>query len=267
MNEKITSLIKELRKRTDISIIECKKALIKTNGDIDLAIDLLRKSGKTIATKKSGRITTEGVILTKIFDNGKFGVIIELNCESDFVAKNNNFLSFGKEILFLTYLNKYCNLQDLKTDLEKSRIDLITKVKENINIRRFKILKDIQIENYLHNNRIGVLVSAKKTNKQFLKYIAMHIAACKPQYFSPEKIPSDIINHEYKIQLEIAIQSGKPNEITKKIVIGQMNKFTKEISLITQPFVIDPKKTVGDFIKENNINITNFIRFELGENI
>ncbi|EMI5491414.1 elongation factor Ts [Providencia stuartii] len=261
------ALVKELRERTGAGMMECKKALVEANGDIELAIDNMRKSGQAKAAKKAGRVAAEGVILAEVFADGKTGALIELNCETDFVAKDAGFLAFGKEVMASVVADKNADIDALKAKFEDTRTALVAKIGENINIRRVAILEGAQVGSYLHGARIGVLVAAEGADEELLKHIAMHIAASKPEYVTPDDVPADVVAHEHQIQLDIAMQSGKPREIAEKMVIGRMNKFTGEISLTGQPFVMDPSKSVGDLLKEKNAKVTNFIRFEVGEGI
>lgn len=261
------ALVKELRERTGAGMMECKKALVEANGDIELAIDNMRKSGQAKAAKKAGRVAAEGVILAEVFADGKSGVLIELNCETDFVAKDAGFLAFGKEVLASVVADKNADIEAVKAKFEEARTALVAKIGENINIRRVEILDGAQVGSYLHGARIGVLVAAEGADEELLKHIAMHIAASKPEYVTPDDVPADVVAHEHQIQLDIAMQSGKPREIAEKMVVGRMNKFTGEISLTGQPFVMDPSKSVGDLLKEKNAKVTNFIRFEVGEGI
>lgn len=261
------ALVKELRERTGAGMMECKKALVEANGDIELAIDNMRKSGQAKAAKKAGRVAAEGVILAEVFAGGKTGALIELNCETDFVAKDAGFLAFGKEVMASVVADKNADIDALKAKFEDTRTALVAKIGENINIRRVAILEGAQVGSYLHGARIGVLVAAEGADEELLKHIAMHIAASKPEYVTPDDVPADVVAHEHQIQLDIAMQSGKPREIAEKMVIGRMNKFTGEISLTGQPFVMDPSKSVGDLLKEKNAKVTNFIRFEVGEGI
>ncbi|MGP1954686.1 MAG: translation elongation factor Ts [Arsenophonus sp. NC-TX2-MAG3] len=261
------ALVKELRERTGSGIMECKKALIEASGNIKLAIDNMRKSGQAKAAKKAGRVATEGVVMAKISDNRKFGALLELNCETDFVAKDASFIAFGNEILKSVVENKSSNIDELKTKFEEQRTTIVTKIGENINIRRIEIIEGGKIGYYLHGSRIGVFVSAKGADDELIKHIAMHIAASKPECVTPADVLSDILTHEYQIQFDIAMQSGKSREIAEKIVTGRMNKFINEISLTGQQFIIDPSKTVGALLKEKNVTVTNFIRFEVGEGI
>ena len=261
------ALVKELRERTGAGMMECKKALVEANGDIELAIDNMRKSGQAIAAKKAGRVAAEGIILAEVAADGKFGALVELNCETDFVAKDAGFIAFGKDVMAAVLADKTDDIEALKAKFEDARTALVAKIGENINIRRVAILEGEELGTYLHGARIGVLVAAKGANEELIKHIAMHVAASKPEYVRPEDVPADVVEHEHQIQMDIAMQSGKPREIAEKMVTGRMNKFTGEISLTGQHFVMDPSKTVGDLLKENKAEIINFVRFEVGEGI
>ncbi len=261
------ALVKELRERTGAGMMECKKALVEANGDIELAIDNMRKSGQAKAAKKAGRVAAEGVILAEVSADTKYGVLVELNCETDFVAKDAGFLAFGKEVLASVVANKTTDINELKAKFEEQRANLVAKIGENINIRRVAVLEGEKVGSYLHGARIGVLVAAEGAQDELLKHVAMHVAASKPEYVTPADVPADVVAHEQQIQLDIAMQSGKPREIAEKMVTGRMNKFTGEISLTGQPFIMEPSKSVGDLMKENNAKVTSFIRFEVGEGI
>ncbi len=261
------ALVKELRERTGAGMMECKKALVEANGDIELAIDNMRKSGQAKAAKKAGRVAAEGIILTEVAADGKFGALVELNCETDFVAKDAGFIAFGKEVMATVLADKISDIETLKAKFEEQRTALVAKIGENINIRRVSVLEGEQLGTYLHGARIGVLVAAEGANEELIKHVAMHIAASKPEYVNPSDVPADVVEREHQIQLDIAMQSGKPREIAEKMVSGRMNKFTGEISLTGQNFVMDPSKTVGDLLKENNAKVTSFIRYEVGEGI
>ena len=267
MSRITAALVKELRERTGAGMMECKKALVEANGDIELAIDNMRKSGQAKAAKKAGRVAAEGIILAEVSADGKFGALVELNCEADFVAKDAGFIAFGKDVMAAVLADKTDDIEALKAKFEDARTALVAKIGENINIRRVAILEGEELGTYLHGARIGVLVAAKGANEELIKHIAMHVAASKPEYVRPEDVPADVVEHEHQIQMDIAMQSGKPREIAEKMVTGRMNKFTGEISLTGQHFVMDPSKTVGDLLKENNAEIINFVRFEVGEGI
>lgn len=261
------ALVKELRERTAAGMMECKKALVEANGDIELAIDNMRKSGQAKAAKKAGRIAAEGIILAKVSADGKFGVILELNCETDFVAKDAGFKAFGEEVINAALADKIVDIDALKAKFEEQRANLVAKIGENINIRRIAVLEGDVLGTYLHGARIGVMVAATGADEELVKHIAMHIAASKPEYVKPEDVPAEVVAREHQIQLDIAIESGKPREIAEKMVEGRMRKFTGEVSLTGQNFVMDPSKTVGDLLKENKADVVNFIRFEVGEGI
>ena len=261
------ALVKELRERTAAGMMECKKALVEANGDIELAIDNMRKSGQAKAAKKAGRIAAEGIILAQLSADGKFGVILELNCETDFVAKDAGFKAFGEEVINAALADKITDIDVLKAKFEEQRANLVAKIGENINIRRVAALEGDVLGTYLHGARIGVMVAATGADEELVKHIAMHIAASKPEYVKPEDVPAEVVAREHQIQLDIAIESGKPREIAEKMVEGRMRKFTGEVSLTGQNFVMDPSKTVGDLLKENNADVVNFIRFEVGEGI
>ncbi|CAL4326296.1 translation elongation factor Ts [Buchnera aphidicola] len=257
------SLIKTLRSRTGAGFLECKRALLEENGDIELSIDNLRKSGKMHAEKKIKNTTNQGMIFSKIKNN--IGVMLELNCETDFVSKDELFISLGKDIILTTLKNEIKDINELKNIFEEKRIDLVSKVRENINIRRFHFMQGENIVSYVHGNRIGVLVDANFFNAIILKNIAMHIAASKPKYVHPKHVSDSVFKREYEIQLALAKNLNKPSVVLNKILEGRMNKFINNISLTGQNFIIDSTKTVGDILKEHNGYIKSFIRFELGE--
>lgn len=259
------ALVKELRERTGAGMMECKKALVEANGDIELAIDNMRKSGQAKAAKKAGRVAAEGTILTKI--DGNYGVVVELNCETDFVAKDAGFKAFGDEVINTALNERITDIDALKAKFEEQRTTLVAKIGENINIRRVVALEGDVLGSYLHGARIGVMVAATGADQELVKHIAMHIAASKPEYLKPEDVPAEVVAREHQIQLDIAMQSGKPREIAEKMVEGRMRKFTGEVSLTGQSFVMDPNKTVAQLLKEHNADVVNFIRFEVGEGI
>ncbi|QCI16485.1 elongation factor Ts [Buchnera aphidicola (Aphis craccivora)] len=265
MTDITAELVKQLRLRTGVGLMECKRALTEENGDIELSIDNLRKSGKMQAFKKLKNTTNQGLIFAKIKNN--FGVIIELNCQTDFVAKDSLFVSLGNEIILTALSKKIKNILDIKNYFESKITELIVKFGENIKINRFGVIENENLHSYIHAGRIGVLVSAHNLNESVLKNIAMHIAASKPEYINPNEVPKSVFEREYNIQLQLVKNYKKPANILKKIVDGRMNKFVNNISLIGQNFIIDPSQTVGQVLKENNGSIISFIRFEIGENI
>ncbi|QJC29970.1 elongation factor Ts [Enterobacteriaceae endosymbiont of Plateumaris sericea] len=258
--------VKELRNITGIGIMECKKALIETKGNIKLAIDYLRKYSKIQSVKKSIFIAKEGFIIDLIKNN--FGMLLEINCQTDFVAKDSNLNNFAKDILKYSFEKKITNFIKIKNIFEERRIELIGILKENIIINRLSIIKGNFIGKYLHHSkRIGVLVQSNINNLLLIKQIAMHIAVLKPKYISKKDVPEKIIQNEYKLQIEIAKQFNKPLNIIEKIVKGRINKFIKDITLVNQKFLFDTNKTVLQYLNENSISISKFIRFELGEKL
>ncbi|KGQ58320.1 translation elongation factor Ts [Gallibacterium anatis] len=265
MAEITASLVKELRERTGAGMMECKKALVEANGDIELAIDNMRKSGQAKAAKKAGRVAAEGVIIVRIKDG--FGVAVEMNCETDFVAKDSGFLALANKVADYALENKVTDIDVLKAHFEDERAALVAKIGENMNIRRVSAISGDAIGSYLHGAKIGVLVAASNADEELMKHIAMHIAASRPEYVNPSDVPADVVAHERQIQVEIAMQSGKPREIAEKMVEGRMKKFTGEVSLTGQPFVMDPSKTVGELLKEKGATVSSFIRLEVGEGI
>lgn len=268
MAEVTASMVKELRERTGAGMMECKKALVEANGDIDLAIDNMRKSGQAKAAKKAGRVAAEGVIISKISADKKVGVILEINCETDFVAKDAGFLAFSDKVATAALNDRITDLAALQAKFEEERTALVAKIGENIGIRRVKEITGDVVGSYQHGARIGVLVAANSgCDEELVKHIAMHIAASKPEYVDPSDVPADVVEHERNIQIDIAMQSGKPREIAEKMVEGRMRKFTGEVSLTGQPFVMDPSKTVGDLLTEKKATVASFIRFEVGEGI
>ncbi|WP_392561181.1 translation elongation factor Ts [Orbus sturtevantii] len=267
MAEITASMVKELRERTAAGMMECKKALVEANGDIELAIDNMRKSGQAKAAKKAGRVAAEGTIISKISADKQFGVILEINCETDFVAKDAGFLAFSEKVAAAALADRISDIGTLQAKFEEERTALVAKIGENIGIRRIAEVSGNVVGSYQHGARIGVLVAANGADDELVKHIAMHIAASKPEYVDPSDVPSDVVEHERQIQIDIAMQSGKPREIAEKMVEGRMRKFTGEVSLNGQPFVMDPAKTVGELLKEKNATVATFIRFEVGEGI
>ena len=266
------ALVKELRERTGAGMMDCKKALEETNGDIEAAIENMRKSGQAKAAKKAGRVAAEGVILTKT--EGNVGTLVELNCETDFVARDENFLSFGGKVIDAAFANKETDVEKLKATaidggtVEEVRETLVAKIGENMNVRRVITIEggDL-VEAYVHGGRIGVLVAITGGDEELAKDLAMHVAASAPQFVKPEDVDAEVVDRERQIQLDIAMQSGKPQEIAEKMVEGRMRKFTGEISLTGQAFVKDPSITVGDLLKQKSADVLTFVRFEVGEGI
>ena len=265
------ALVKELRERTGAGMLDCKKALVETDGDIELAIENMRKSGQAKAAKKAGRIAAEGVILTKV-EAGK-ATMLELNCETDFVARDEGFLAFGNKLLDVAFENNLNDIEALNAAeveggvVSEVRDALVAKIGENISPRRVLTVEGDNLGAYVHGGRIGVVAMLTGGEEELAKDVAMHVAASSPQFVKPEQVPAEVVEKEKAIQIEIAMQSGKPAEIAEKMVVGRMKKFTGEISLTGQPFVKDPSVSVGDLLKSNNADVVNFVRFEVGEGI
>ncbi|NRB23986.1 translation elongation factor Ts [Shewanella sp.] len=255
--------VKELRQRTGAGMMDCKKALVETDGDIELAIDNMRKSGAAKAAKKAGNIAAEGTILIK---NGEgFAALLEVNCQTDFVAKDASFLAFANSVLDVAAASKV-TIEELKAQFEDTRVSLVTKIGENINVRRVEYIDGATLATYRHGERIGVVV-AGEADEETLKHVAMHVAASKPEFVNPEDVPADLVAKEKALQIEIAMNEGKPAEIAEKMVFGRMKKFTGEISLTGQAYIMEPKKTVGAILKEKGATVSGFIRLEVGEGI
>ena len=257
------ALVKELRERTGAGMMDCKKALTETNGDIELAIENMRKSGAAKAAKKAGNIAAEGTILIK--EGNGFAALLEVNCQTDFVAKDSNFLGFANEVLDAAVESK-ADIEALKAQFEETRVALVAKIGENINVRRVEYIDGDKLSSYRHGDRIGVVVVGE-ADEETLKQVAMHVAASKPEFVNPEDVPADVVEKEKAVQIDIAMNEGKPAEIAEKMVIGRMKKFTGEISLTGQAFIMEPKKSVGEILKEKGATVSNFIRLEVGEGI
>ena len=257
------ALVKELRERTGAGMMDCKKALTETDGDIELAIENMRKSGAAKAAKKAGNIAAEGTIIIK--QNDGVAVLVEVNCQTDFVAKDESFLAFANKVADAA-IAETITIEDLQAKFEEDRVELVTKIGENINIRRLQYITGETLVEYRHGERIGVVV-AGVADEETLKHIAMHVAASNPEYLTPEDVPADVVEKEKQVQIDIAMNEGKPAEIAEKMVVGRMKKFTGEVSLTGQAFIMEPKKSVGEILKEKNATVTSFARVEVGEGI
>ena len=258
-----TALVKELRERTGAGMMDCKKALTETDGDIELAIENMRKSGAAKAAKKAGNIAAEGTIIIK--QNDGVAVLVEVNCQTDFVAKDESFLAFANKVADAA-IAETITIEDLQAKFEEDRVELVTKIGENINVRRLQYITGETLVEYRHGERIGVVV-AGVADEETLKHIAMHVAASNPEYLTPEDVPADVVEKEKQVQIDIAMNEGKPAEIAEKMVVGRMKKFTGEVSLTGQAFIMEPKKSVGEILKEKNATVTGFVRMEVGAGI
>lgn len=270
------AMVKELRERTSSGMMECKKALVEANGDMELAIENMRKSGLAKADKKSGRIAAEGIVGAKVSDDGKTVAIVDINCETDFVAKADDFVNFVNNVT-AALLNS-----DIETDeqllamkltdgtiVDEVRRGLISKLGENITVRRFQ---KYHTETggtacYLHGKKIGVIVELAKPDNELGKDIAMHIAASKPTCVSDAEVPAELIEKEKEIFSAQAAESGKPADIIEKMVVGRISKFLAEVTLLGQPFIKDDKVTVGKLLASKGNSVLRFARLEVGEGI
>lgn len=257
------ALVKELRERTGAGMMECKKALVETDGDIELAIENMRKSGAAKAAKKAGNVAAEGTIAIK--DANGIAVLLEVNCQTDFVAKDGNFTAFVNQVAEEALATK-ATVEELQAKFEETRVALVAKIGENVTIRRVQYVEGTALASYRHGEKIGVVV-AGEGDAETLKHIAMHVAASRPEYVNPEDVPADVVAKEREVQVEIAMNEGKPKEIAEKMVEGRMKKFTGEVSLTGQPFVMEPKKSVGEVLKEKGASVSTFVRLEVGEGI
>ncbi|EKD70017.1 MAG: hypothetical protein ACD_46C00671G0005 [uncultured bacterium] len=269
------TLVKELRERTGAGMMECKKALEVSGGNIELAIEELRKSGRAKADKKAGRVAAEGAIV--VADNGKQAVMVEINSETDFVARDVNFTAFAKAVAdtalnaSVTDINALAalTLQGSTQTVEEARQGLITKVGENVQLRRMVKSNPsaATVGTYLHGNRIGVMVELDVDNKELARDIAMHIAASRPIVILPSEVSEEVVAKEKEIYMAQAATSGKPQDIIEKMVAGRLKKFLDEVSLVGQPFVKDPDVTVGGLLSKNRAKVLAFHRYEVGEGI
>jgi elongation factor Ts len=254
--------------------MDCKRALTEAEGDMDKAIDDLRKASGIKAAKKASRVAAEGVVLTKIAEDGNYGVVIEVNSETDFAARDDNFLDFSQHALELAYSNSEADVAALLgAGLEDTRSALVQKIGENCNVRRVERLKFTDenagiVESYVHsNNRIAVLISVTGGDEALARDVAMHIAAVNPLVVRAEDVPEEEIAKETEIYSAQARESGKPEEIIEKMISGRLRKFVAEVSLLEQPFVKDPDVTVGKLLKDADASVVQFVRFEVGEGI
>ncbi len=265
------SLVKELRERTGLGMMECKKALVETDGDIELAIENLRKASGLKAAKKADRTAAEGVVAAKVADDGSCGVVVEVNSETDFVARDSSFLAFVETVTEKAYNEKAADVAALVDEnLENTRQALVQKIGENIGVRRVAFCQPEGglVGAYVHsNNRIAVLVQLTGGSVELARDVAMHVAAVNPQVVRPEDMPEEVVNKEREIIKAQPDMEGKPAEIVEKMMIGRINKFLKESSLLEQPFVKDPEITVGKLVKNAGADVVSFVRYEVGEGI
>ena len=272
------SLVKELREKTGAGMMDCKKVLTETDGDMEKAAELLRERGITKAAKKSDRIAAEGLVYCYLAEDKKLGVVLEVNAETDFVAKNDEFRKFVADTAKHIAVKNPATVEELLeqkalVDETKTIKDILTDkiatIGENMTVRRFaRFETDGLIETYTHGDgKIGVMVEFTKGTSEVARDVCMQIAAARPEYLNEAEVPADVVEHEMEILKAQAMNEGKPAEIAEKMVNGRINKFYKEICLEEQDFVKDSDMTVGAFVKSKNGSIVNMVRFEVGEGI
>ena len=267
------SMVKELRERTGAGMMECKKALVETDGNMDSAVELLRKSGQAKADKKSGRVAADGRVV--ITTDGLQAAMLEINSETDFVAKDENFIGYAEAVAECVLGSDAADVEALATatladgrTVEDARTELITKVGENISVRRFvRVAAAEHLGSYTHGARIGAVVSLQGGDAELARDIAMHVAATNPVCVAEDGVPAETLERERRIFAEQAAESGKPPEIIEKMVTGRVAKYLKEITLVGQPFVKDPDVTVGKLLKAAGAEVVGFVRYEVGEGI
>ncbi len=269
------ALVKELRDRTGAGMMECKKFLTETDGDIEVAIETMRKAGMAKADKKAGRVAAEGLATIKTSEDNKNSIILEVNSETDFVTKGDDFKEFVSSIADCVLKNKPADIETLLslplasgTSVEDTRKELIAKIGENMSVRRFEVYADADVVgSYQHGERIAVMVELEGGDAALGKDIAMHIAASKPVCVAEADIDAATLDKEREIFSAQAAESGKPENIIEKMVEGRIKKFLKEVTLLGQPFVKDPDQTIEQLLKANNASVKRFVRFEVGEGI
>ena len=266
------SLVKELRERTGLGMMECKKALKEVDGDIDAAIENLRKASGLKAAKKAGRTAADGVVAAKVAEDGSYAVLVEVNSETDFVARDAGFLGFVNTVVEKAFAEKSADVAVVvDADLEKTREELVQKIGENIGVRRIALVAPEAglVGAYVHsNNRIASLVELSEGGSvELAKDVAMHVAAVNPRVVNPEDMPADVVEKEKEIIKAQPDMEGKPEQIVEKMMTGRINKFLKENSLVEQSFVKDPETTVGKLVKGQGSSVLSVTRFEVGEGI
>ncbi|QFT54171.1 translation elongation factor Ts [Microbulbifer sp. THAF38] len=263
------SMVKELRERTGLPMMECKKALTAADGDIEKAIEDLRKASGLKAAKKAGRTAADGVVAAKVAEDGSYGVLVEVNSETDFVARDDNFQAFVAKVVDKAFAERQQDVAALmEGDLENAREALVQKIGENIGVRRIQLVEAPVVGAYVHsNNRIAALVALSAGEVELAKDVAMHVTAVNPQVNKPEDMPADVLEKEKDIIKAQPDMEGKPAEIVEKMMGGRIKKFLKENSLVEQPFVKNPDVSIGKLVKDAGADVTSFVRFEVGEGI
>lgn len=263
------SQVKELRERTGLGMMECKKALTAAEGDIDLAIEDLRKSSGMKAAKKAGRTAAEGAVAVKVADDGSYGVVVEVNSETDFAARDDNFLNFVSQVVEAAFTTRQTDVDVLMAgELSAAREALVQKIGENIGVRRIQLVEGDVVGAYVHSNsKIAVLTSLSGGDMAVAKDVSMHVAAINPQVVKSEDMPASVLEKEKEIILAQPDMASKPAEIAEKMVGGRLKKFLAENSLIDQAFVKNPEVNVGQLVKDAGGEVQSFIRFEVGDGI
>ena len=267
MSQVTSALVKDLRERTGLGMMECKRALVEAGADIDKAIEELRKSSGMKAAKKAGRTAADGLVSVKV--DGGFGVVVEINSETDFVARDEGFQGFVQTVVDAAFDSKQTDMAALMSgELESLREALVQKIGENISPRRVSNIDATVVGGYVHsNNRIAVIVGLSGGDEALAKDVAMHVAAVNPTVVSSDQMSAEVVAAEKEIYAAQARESGKPEEIIEKMIAGRVNKFLKESSLVDQPFVKDPDTTVGNLVKAAGAEVVSFVRYEVGEGI
>ena len=262
-------LVKELRDRTGLGMMECKKALSAVDGDVEKAIEELRKNSGMKAAKKAGRTAADGVVLAKIADDGSYGVLVEINSETDFAAREENFLGFAKKVTEAAFAAKTTDVKVVMTaEMVITRDALVQKIRENIRLRRISLVEGECVSAYVHsNNRIGALVALKGANQEVAKDVAMHVTATNPRVVNKADMPADEVQKEKEIILAQPDMASKPAEIAEKMVMGRIGKFLAENSLTEQAFVKNPEQKVGAMVKAAGGEVISFVRLEVGDGI
>ena len=269
------TMVKELRERTGSGMMECKKALTEAGGDIEKAIDEMRKAGLAKADKKSGRIAAEGLVVVELSADKKQAAVVEVNCETDFVAGGDEFKAFTSDLGKVILNKSPADVEAVKTlklasgaSVEETRLAMVAKIGENIQVRRFvRASTDASFGYYLHGTRICVLVEMANGNEDLLKDIAMHIAASRPVCVDESNMPAELLEKEKEIFIAQAKESGKPDNIIEKMVEGRIRKYLAEVTLLGQPFVKDPDITVAQLLKKAGATVRSFHRIAVGEGI
>jgi len=263
------SMVKELRERTGLPMMECKKALTEADGDIEKAIEDLRKASGLKAAKKAGRTAADGIVAAKVAEDGSFGVLVEVNSETDFVARDDNFQAFVAKVVDKAFAERQQDVAALmEGELESAREALVQKIGENIGVRRVQLVEAPVVGAYVHSNsRIAALVALSGGEAELAKDVAMHVTAVNPQVNKPEDMPADVLEKEKEIIKAQPDMEGKPAEIVEKMMGGRIKKFLKENSLVEQPFVKNPDVTVAKLVKDGGADVVGFVRFEVGEGI